>query len=90
MGSLGIRHLRRKVMSNLDSIFKSRDITLPTKFCLVQAIVSPVVMYGCDTGVDCHSLLQRIFPNLETGSLSLASPTLADSLTLSPPGKSLV
>ena len=39
--------LERKVMTNLDSIFKSRDITLPTKFCLVKAMVFPVVMYGC-------------------------------------------
>ena len=39
--------LGRKVMTNLDSIFKSRDITLPTKFHLVKAMVSPVVMYGC-------------------------------------------
>ena len=39
--------LRRKVMSNLDSIFKSRDITLPTKVHLVKAMVFPVVMYGC-------------------------------------------
>ena len=38
--------LGRKVMTNLDSIFKSRDITLPTKFHLVKAMVSPVVMYG--------------------------------------------
>ena len=38
--------LRRKAMSNLDSIFKSKDITLPTKFHLVKAVVSPVVMYG--------------------------------------------
>ena len=38
--------LGRKVMTNLDSIFKSRDITLPTKVCLVEAIVFPVVMYG--------------------------------------------
>ena len=38
--------LGRKVMSNLDNIFKSRDITLPTKVCLVKAMVSPVVMYG--------------------------------------------
>ena len=42
-------HLGRKVMSNLDSIFKSRDITLPTKVCLVKAMVFPVVMYGCET-----------------------------------------
>ena len=42
--------LGRKVMTNLDSIFKSRDITLPTKVHLVKAIVFPVVMYGCETG----------------------------------------
>ena len=41
--------LGRKVMSNLDSIFKSRDITLPTKVYLVKAIVFPVVMYGCES-----------------------------------------
>ena len=41
--------LRRKVMTNLDSIFKSRDITLPTKFHLVKAMVFPVVMYGCES-----------------------------------------
>ena len=41
--------LRRKVMTNLDSILKSRDITLPTKVCLVKAVVSPVVMYGCES-----------------------------------------
>ena len=40
--------LGRKVMTNLDSILKSRDITLPTKVCLVKAMVSPVVMYGCE------------------------------------------
>ena len=41
--------LGRKVMSNLVSIFKSRDITLPTKICLVKAVVFPVVMYGCES-----------------------------------------
>ena len=40
---------RRKVMTNLDSIFKSRDITLPTKVRLVKAMVFPVVMYGCES-----------------------------------------
>ena len=40
--------LGRKVVTNLDSIFKSRDITLPTKVCLVNAMVFPVVMYGCE------------------------------------------
>ena len=45
------RHLffGRKVMTNLDSILKSRDITLPTKVHLVKAVVSPVVMYGCES-----------------------------------------
>ena len=41
--------LGRKVMTNLDSIFKSRDITLPTKVCIVKAMVFPVVMYGCES-----------------------------------------
>ena len=40
--------LGRKVMTNIDSILKSRDITLPTKVCLVKAMVFPVVMYGCE------------------------------------------
>ena len=48
------RHLllgkkKKKVMINLDSILKSRDITLPTKVCLVKAMVFPVVMYGCES-----------------------------------------
>ena len=41
--------LERKVMTNLDSIFKSRDFTLPTEVCLVKAMVFPVVMYGCES-----------------------------------------
>ena len=41
--------LGRKLMTNLDSIFKSRDIILPTKVCLVKAMVFPVVMYGCES-----------------------------------------
>ena len=40
--------LERKAMTNLDSILKSRDINLPTKICIVKAVVFPVVMYGCD------------------------------------------
>ena len=45
------RHLLlgRKVMTNLDSIFKSRDITLPTKICLVKTMVFPVLIYGCES-----------------------------------------
>ena len=42
--------LGRKVMTNLDSILKGRDITLPTKVCLVKDTVFPVVMYGCESG----------------------------------------
>ena len=44
-------HLGRKAMTNLDSILKSRDITLPTKVCLVKAMVFPVVMYGCESWI---------------------------------------
>ena len=45
------RHLLvgRKVMTNLDSIFKSKNVTLPTKVCLVKAMVFPMVMYGCES-----------------------------------------
>ena len=41
--------LERKAMTNLDSMLKSRDITLPTKVCLVKTIVFPIVMYGCES-----------------------------------------
>ena len=60
--------LRRKVMTNLDSILKSRDITLPTKVCLVEAMVFPVVMYGCEgwtikkaecQGIDAFVVLEK-------------------------------
>ena len=49
--AMKLRHLLlgRKVMTNLDSLFKSRDITLPTKVHLVKAMVFPVVMYGCES-----------------------------------------
>ena len=50
----------RKVMSNLDSIFKSRDITLPTKVRLVKAMVFPVVMYGCESWTVKKAEHQRI------------------------------
>ena len=49
MKSEDINLLGRKVMTNLDSILKSRDITSPTKVCLVKAMVFPVVMYGCES-----------------------------------------
>ena len=47
-------------MTNIDSILKSRDITLPTKFCLVKAMVSPVVMYGCENWTIKKTECQRI------------------------------
>ena len=52
--------LGRKVMTNLDSIFKSRDITLPTKFHLVKATVFPVIMYGCESWAIKKAEHQRI------------------------------
>ena len=52
--------LGRKVMTNLDSISKSRDITLSTKFCLVKAMVFPVVMYGCESWTVKKAECQRI------------------------------
>ena len=53
-------HLGKKVMTNLDSIFKSRDITLPIKLCLVKAMVFPVVMYGCESWTIKKAEHQRI------------------------------
>ena len=46
-----LRHLllERKVMTNLESVLKSRDITLPTKVCIVKTMVFPIVMYGCES-----------------------------------------
>ena len=52
--------LGSKVMTNLDGIFKSRDITLPTKVCLVKAMVFPVVMYGCESWTVKKAERQRI------------------------------
>jgi len=52
--------LGRKVMTNLESILKSRDITLPTKFCLVKTMVFPVVMYGCESWTIKKAESQRI------------------------------
>ena len=56
------RHLLlgRKVMANLDSILKSKDITLPKKVCLVKAMVFPVVMYGCESRTIKKAECQRI------------------------------
>ena len=52
--------LGSKVMTNLDSIFKSRDITLPTKVCLAKAMIFPVVMYGCESWTMKKAVRQRI------------------------------
>ena len=52
--------LGRKVMTNLDSILKNRDIILPTKVCLVKAMVFPVVMYGCENWIIKKAECQRI------------------------------
>ena len=60
--AMKLRHLLpgRKVMTNLDSIFKSKDITLPTKVHLVKAMVFPVVMYGCESWTVKKAECQRI------------------------------
>ena len=52
--------LGRKVLTNLDSIFKSRDITLPTKICLVKTMVFPLVMYGCESWIIKKAEHQRL------------------------------
>ena len=52
--------LGRKIITNLDSIFKSRDVTLPTKVCLVKAVVFSVVMYGCESWTVKKAEHQRI------------------------------
>ena len=52
--------LGRKIMTNLDNILKSRDITLPTKVCLVKAMVFPVVMYGCESWTIQKSKCRRL------------------------------
>ena len=69
--------LGRKVMTNLDSILKSRDITLPTKVCLVKAMVFPVVMYGCKSWTVEKAAAAK--------SLQSCS-TLCDPIDGSPPG----
>ena len=52
--------LGRKAMTNLDSVLKNRDITLPTKVCIVKAVVFPVVMYGCESWTLKKAKCQRI------------------------------
>ena len=66
---------RRKAMTNLDSILKSKDITLPTKVCIVKAMLFPVVMHGCDSWTITKAELWRIdaFLNCGVGEDSLES-----------------
>ena len=52
--------LGRKALTNLDSVLKSRDITLPTKVCIVKAVISPAVMHGCESGTTKRAEHQRI------------------------------
>ena len=59
--------LGRKVMTNLDSILKTRYITLPTKIHLVKAMVFPVVMYGCESWITKKAECQRMFLNCGVG-----------------------
>ena len=74
--------LGRKVMTNLDSILKSRDITLPTKVCLVKAMVFPVVMYGCESWT-----VKKAAAAAAAAAKSLQScPNLCDPIDGSPPG----
>ena len=85
------RHLLlgRKVMTKLDSIFKSRDITLPTNVRLVKAMVFPVVMYGCESWTVKKAEHRRTDADLkETGkTLGMASClTLCDPMNCSTPG----
>ena len=67
--AMKFRHLLlgRKVMTNLDSILQSRDITLPTKVLLVKALVFPVVMYGCDSWTIKLSIEQLMLLNYGVG-----------------------
>ena len=74
--------LGRKARTNLDSLLKSRDITLPTKVCLVKGMVFPVVMYGCESWT--------IKKAAAAAAKSLRScPTLCDPMDCSPPGFSV-
>ena len=69
------RHLLlgRKVMTNLDSIFKSRDITLPTNVCLVKVIVFPAIVYGCESWTIKLSIEELMLLNCDVGEDSCES-----------------
>ena len=68
------------MMTNLDSILKTRDITLPTKFCLVKVMVFPVVMYGCESWT-----IKKAVGAAAAKSLQLCQ-TLCDPIDVNPPG----
>ena len=78
--------LVRKVMTNLDSILKSRDITLPTKVHLVKAMVSPVVMYGCESWIIKLSTEELMLLNCGVGEDSSESSGLQGDLPVHPKG----
>ena len=79
--------LRRKVMTNLDSILKSRDTTLPTKVCLVKAMVFPVVMYGCESWtIKKLSTKELMLLNCGVGGDSWESLGLQGDPTIHPKG----
>ena len=84
------RHLLlgRKAMTNLDSTLKSRDITLPTKFCLVKAVVFPVVMYGCESWTIKKAECRRIDAFHRSVEKTLESPL--DCKVFQPDRKSVV
>ena len=73
--------LGRKVMTNLDSILKSRDITLPTKVCLVKAMVFPVVIYGCESWT-----VKKAAAAAAAAKSLQSCPNLCDPIDGSPPG----
>ena len=73
--------LGRKVMTNLDSILKSRDITLPTKVRLVKSMVFPVVMYGCESWTIKKAEIES--------EVAQSCPTLCDPMDCSPEGSSV-
>ena len=83
--------LGRKVMTNLDSLLKSRDITLSTKVCLVKATVFPVVMYGCESWISWSPACLAILLTAATATAKSlqSSLTLCNSIGSSPPGSAI-
>ena len=74
--------LGRKVMTNLDSILKSRDITLSTKVRLVKAVVFPVVMYGCESLLQHHSSKASILQHSAFFTVQLSHPYMTTGKTI--------